>query len=119
MANYWRLYERAKKFYFNLGKMACPAFGGREILFDHRGWRHIVRKRRIRRSISDQVRRLQLIFIVKDVLNAACITEIRNEQSGNDKIQFISTTSMVDARLVKTVVMQKGADLFYISMMEK
>ena len=71
MADYWKLYEKVKVFYSCLGSISCPALNGEQVIFDHRGLRHMVRKNNDRRSKADQIRRLKLLLRIKEILPRA------------------------------------------------
>ena len=57
---YQELLTETKKYYFSIGKILCPAIDNQYIYFDQHGFRHLLRKGRITRSIPDQIRRMRL-----------------------------------------------------------
>ena len=99
MANYWKLYKKAKAFYFSLGKIKCPALNDEEIIFDWRGFRHFFHKGRHKRSVADQIRRFKLLFGIRKVISGAKIIYHKDEEEmslqpmfykdGNDEIKII------------------------------
>jgi hypothetical protein len=116
MANYWKLYKKAKAFYFNIGKIKCPALDNAEIIFDWRGFRHFLHKGRHKRSMPDQIRRFGLLFIIKKVIESAEVTN-RREEGGTIFHELVSRN---DAKSVRFVVLEhKSSKKYFISIMNQ
>jgi len=117
MANYWKLFKRAKAFYFSLGKVKCPALGGEEIIFDQRGFRHFMLKNKGKRPIPDQIRRFELLFKIFHLIGNTKITDHRDESDGRRKTIFISLLCKDSNTTVKVVVLDDGSRKYFVSIM--
>lgn len=113
MANYWKLYKRAKTFYFSIEKVKCPALNGEEIIFDWRGFRHFLHKGRGKRSIPDQIRRFKLLFEIGNL--------IKNSELSNDQYTetpFLPLFCKDKNEIIKIVTMRDNSGKrFFISIM--
>lgn len=114
MANYWKLFKKAKKFYFELKKVHCPALNA-DIIFDQRGFRHLLLKRRGQRPIADQIRRFRLLFKIPEFLEKATMIEKRKDGA---QTAFTSLACAIKGEDVKMIVMQtKIGKIYFISIM--
>ena len=118
MAKYWKLYKKAKAFYFGLGKIKCPALRDEEIIFDWRGFRHFLHKKRRKRSVPDQIRRFKILFKIPDLINSAKIFDRRDMSDGNRKTVFLSLLCKDEDTTVKIVTLDDGKDKYFISIMD-
>ena len=71
--SYRKLRAEAKKFYFSIGAVPCPAFGNELVYFDNRGWRHLIIKGRGYRDIHDQIRRFRMLTFVSSIVREATV----------------------------------------------
>ena len=106
MANYWKLYKKAKAFYFGIGKIKCPALGGEEITFDQRGFRHFLHKGsgKGKRPIVDQIRRFKLLTQIHFLIENSRLSngeekEMRFLKSG-DEILTIDQSKLVSTEVI-------------------
>lgn len=58
---------KAKEFYKKIGRVMCPALG-EYISFNNVGFNHIMRKDGVMRSMTEQVRRFELLPYVEDII---------------------------------------------------
>lgn len=118
MADYWKLYKKAKAFYFRIGKIKCLALGNAEIVFDWRGFRHFLHKGRHKRPIADQIRRFKILFKINDLIRNAKILDRRDESDKNIKKVFLSLLCGNEDLIVKIVILDDGRDKYFISVMD-
>jgi hypothetical protein len=117
MANYWKLYKKAKTFYFGIGKIKCPALGGEEVIFDWRGFRHFLHKGRHKRLVRDQIRRFKLLFEIKKVISGANIVDCRD---GEGKTALQPLLYKDDAKEIRIIVLRdKSGKKYFISIMNQ
>src|ERR1017187_8559179 len=108
MANYWKLYRKAKIFYFNLGKIKCPALNDKEIIFDWRGFRHFLHKSKGKRQIADQIRRYKLLFKMPSLIKSAIVLNYRDKSIGKRKTLFISMVCKDENIIAKIIILDDG-----------
>ena len=118
MANYWKLYKKAKAFYFSLGKIKCPALNDEEIIFDWRGFRHFLHKERRKRSVPDQIRRFKILFKMPDLIKSAKILDRRDKSDENRKTVFLSLLCKDEDTIVKIVTLDDSHNKYFISIMD-
>ena len=117
MANYWKLYKKAKAFYFGIGKIKCPALGGEEIMFDQRGFRHFLHKGsgKGKRSIVDQIRRFKLLTQIHFLIENSRLSN-GGEKGGNT---LLSLSHGEGKEEVKIVVLNDSKNKkYFISIMD-
>jgi hypothetical protein len=119
MANYWKLFKKARAFYFSLGKIKCPAFNGEEIIFDQRGFKHFLFKSKGKRSIADQIRRFKLLFKIYDLIGNARLIGSREIFDPSKKLLW-SLLYTKDDEYIKMVVLENELNKkYFISIMDK
>ena len=116
MANYWKLYKKAKAFYFGLGKIKCPALDNQEIIFDWRGFRHFLHKKGGRRSIADQIRRFKLIVDIRSYVEHAVVRRCEPSRNG---VKLWSLVYIAQSESVVLVVIEASNKYHFISIMDK
>ena len=89
MANYWKLYKKIKAFYFSIGKIKCPALDDAEIIFDRRGFRHLLYKKKVKRMHSDQIRRFKLFENIHFLVRNSKLLD-RKEEKGESTLLSLS-----------------------------
>jgi hypothetical protein len=117
MANYWKLFKKAKVFYFGLGKIKCPALGGEEITFDQRGFRHFLLKGRGKgkRPITDQIRRFKLLTRIYFLIENSSL--LNGGENDGDKLLSLSYGK--DKKEIKLVVLNDSKNKkYFISIMD-
>jgi hypothetical protein len=118
MANYWKLFKRAKAFYFGLGKIKCPAFNGEEIIFDQRGFNHFLLKSKGKRPIPDQIRRFKLLFGVQDFIQHAELAKSTEEHDMVKKTAFQVLLYSRNDKHINIVVLKNAlGKRYFISIM--
>jgi hypothetical protein len=115
MANYWKLFKQAKVFYFSLNKIRCPALGGKEIIFDQRGFRHFLLKKKGKRPIPDQIRRFKLLSKIKTSLEKVVVFG-KEEKEG---AYFWSLVHATETGSVTIVVLENSGNYYFISIMDR
>jgi hypothetical protein len=116
MANYWKLYKKAKAFYFGLGKIKCPALNNEEIIFDWRGFRHFLHKGRHKRSVADQIRRFKLLFGIKKVIDEAKIISSRDEEGETALRPLFYKDDTMEIKII--ILEDKLGKKYFISVMD-
>jgi hypothetical protein len=58
---YAEFIEKARVEYKKIGSITCPAFYGEQVYFNACGFNHLIRKGRVPRKTSEQIRRIHLI----------------------------------------------------------
>jgi hypothetical protein len=120
MANYWKLFKRAKAFYFGLGKIKCPALNGEEIIFDRRGFNHFLLKSKGKRSIPDQIRRFKLLFEIQDFIQHAELAKPTEERDIVKKTALQALLYSGNGRRINMVVLKNAlGKRYFISIMDK
>jgi len=110
MADYWKLYEEVKSFYFKIGKIYCAALGD-YIVFDRRGFRHMLNRSHNRRPIVDQIRRLKHLLRIKEILPRAHL-------GVSNRTGFYRLLVKDNGKEVKIIIMQlKDGRKCYVSIM--
>ncbi len=117
MANYWKLYKKAKAFYFGLGKIKCPALNDEEIIFDRRGFRHFFHKGRHKRSVADQIRRFKLLFRIKEVMDGAKIISSRDRKEKTALRPLFYRDGAKEVRII--LLEDKSGKKYFISVMDQ
>jgi len=119
MANYWKLFKRAKAFYFSLGKIKCPAWNGEEIIFDRRGFNHFLLKSKGKRPIPDQIRRFKLLFGVKDFIQHAKLVKSAEEHDMVKKTALQALLYSENGKRINIVVLKNAmGKRYFISIMD-
>jgi hypothetical protein len=117
MANYRKLYEKAKKFYYSLGSIPCPALNGEEIIFDWRGFRHFMRKGRHKRPVADQIRRFKLLFGIKRTISDAKIISRKDGEKENNLQPMLYKDGNTEIRVI--ILKGKSGKKYFISIMDQ
>jgi hypothetical protein len=116
MANYWKLFKQAKAFYFNLGRIKCPALSSEEIIFDWRGFRHFLHRSKGKRPIADQIRRFKLLTQIRTIIEKAAVF---NSEEGKDGAQFLSLVHKTETGSITIVVLKDSNKYYFISIMDR
>lgn len=116
MANYWKLYKKAKAFYFGLGKIKCPALNNEEIIFDWLGFRHFLRKKGKDRPVADRIRRFMLFGRIATILEKVVILECKDQNDGTRMWSLIDRTEIES---ITIVVLEKSDKYYFISIMNR
>jgi hypothetical protein len=120
MANYWKLFKRAKDFYFGLGKIKCPAFNDEEIIFDQRGFNHFLLKSKGKRPIPDQIRRFKLLFGMRDFIQHAELAKSTEEHDIVNKTTLQALLYSGNDKRINIVVPKNAlGNRYFISIMDK
>ena len=100
MANYWKLYQKAKAFYFSLGKIKCSSLNDEEIIFDRKGFRHFLHKKGKDRPIADRIRRFKLLGRIRIFLEKAVVFECKREKNDTRMWSLVHRTSIESTTVV-------------------
>jgi hypothetical protein len=120
MANYWKLFKRARAFYFGLGKIKCPALNDEEIIYDRRGFNHFLLKSKGKRPIPDQIRRFKLLFRIHDLLKHAELAGGKEEHGATKKTLLWSLLYTKNDERINIVLLETGPGRrYFISIMDK
>jgi hypothetical protein len=120
MANYWKLYKKAKAFYFGLGRIKCPSFNNDMVIFDQRGFKHFLLKSKGKRPIPDQIRRFKLLFRIHDLMRYALPTSSREGYSKTRKTILWSLLYTKNNERINIIVLETSpGKRYFISIMNK
>jgi len=114
--------QKVKREYINIGSIPCPAFGGKLIHFDERGFNHLVMKQGVRRTRSEQLRKFKLLayapYIVRE--SDKFSTAYKNNR-GKTCAYFWSLKSMRKDTIIIVIIRQIGdtGDKHFLSIMSK
>lgn len=103
VSGYDEVEKKAKAFYAQIGSVPCPKFGGEPVVFNRIGFRHIARKRGMRRPKSEQRRRFALLRYALDMilnLHASVIPKTEG------RVKFWMFREERGGRAVKMIVRQ-------------
>jgi hypothetical protein len=79
----------AKKDYYQIGHISCPAFGDEGIHFNKHGWNHLIRKGRKFREQDEQLKRIGLVpHAVRLILESGSTRHHRTTTKGNSQADF-------------------------------
>lgn len=105
----WKKYiEQAKRRYYAIGSVACPAFGGEEVYFNKHGFNHLIRKGKEFRSLGDQRRRIQLFPCVVKILESTPISYYKVNIVDDYPAHFGTFKKEISAVEVTVIVRQLG-----------
>ena len=106
-----------KKKYFDIGQIACPAFPNEMIRFDERGFNHLIMKNGKYRSKADQLRRLEQIHIIPNILYSHATFDMYKKVAEVSYWAFIQKTEM---KMIKVIVRKiLNGKLHFYSVMTK
>ncbi len=112
------LIRKAKENYKHIGNVVCPAFNNEKILFNQKGFRHLIMKGGKYRTHGQQIRRLSLIpKIISVISTSSKIHSYRNDFG----IEFWSLSKIIDNILIVVVIRQssKNQSKYFLSVMDK
>ena len=73
-------YKKARAFYASIGSVTCPMLMNEKIVFTGIGFRHLLRKGRIPRPLSEQKKRLDLLKFTPSIIgDSSAIVTKRNK----------------------------------------
>lgn len=108
----------AKKFYKNIGRISSPALNGDFVVFNNKGFKHLLRKAKVR-SKSEQMRRFKLLpYAVRIIRDPQVAVRFRKCLSNGQTVKYWVLTKMVFELRIKVVVRQvgDGSKYFYSAM---
>jgi len=101
--------KKAKEEYKKIGYVKCPAFDGEKVYFNKHGFNHFVRKSGVLRMIPEQIRRLNLLNTLTNIISTSTdYQEYEKLYNKNPPAQFWSFVRRGDNGFVKVVVRQIG-----------
>ncbi len=116
---YENLKQETKKIYSRIGTISCPILNDETVTCASEGFRHLLRKGRVPRSRSDQVRRLFLVKHIKDILQnpyvsvkherseaRTVVNQHGDKQSVYSVADFWTLSMNIDGNSIKLVVRQ-------------
>jgi hypothetical protein len=106
--NYQNIRNRASEDYKKLRKMRCPVLNNEYIYFNNAGFRHLIRKDKIR-SRAEQIERFQLLPYIKEIIiDPDSMIQYRKKILDELITHYWSLTSIQDEKLIKVIIRQIG-----------
>jgi hypothetical protein len=106
--SYYAALRRAEKFYKTLMSIQSSHFGGAWVVFNNIGFKHLIRKARVR-SRKEQMKRFELLKYVPEILkNPDANVSYRIATSGYHKVHYWSFREEKDGKDITVVVRQVG-----------
>ena len=105
--------RKTREKYTETGPMPCPAFGNELIYFKKSYFKHLLRKRGILRSESEQKRKLILFKYALEIIKSTkVIDEYRKGKKINDPEagQFWALSKIYGNRKVSVIIRQIGSN---------
>jgi len=108
---YLEILEKARKYYFSIGTVPCPAFSGELVYFNKYGFNHIIRKGRTLRPLDEQIIRIRLIpLAVETVRKESRTWNYRTNVEKGTRAFFWVLKHSDDRQRAKVVIRRKGKD---------
>lgn len=104
---YAKLYDDAKRIYFNIGEVTSTSLNGDKVVFNRFGWRHIFQKRSDRRSIQDTIRRFTLLKYAPKIVREGSLKVFRENIQNEVKGRFWTICSQKQGQeKIKVIIRQ-------------
>ncbi|MES2314339.1 MAG: hypothetical protein V4524_00155 [Patescibacteria group bacterium] len=113
--------ENARKEYFKIGSVVCPAFNGEKVYFTERGLNHLLFKNGKQRTVPDQYRRIKLLKIaIQIVRTVKTINSNEMRMTKNSYIKYYVLTENINKKVVKVIIIREKMHLlFFLSVMDR
>jgi len=113
--------KKSKKTYNKIGYVICPALNNKKVYFNRHGFRHLIRKGKHLREISEQIERLNLIKYAPNIISTSIkIKEFNKNVTDETFADFWSFIKIINDKEIKVVIRQiKGKDKHFFSIMSK
>jgi len=110
----------AKKLYFNIGAISCPALNNKIVYFDRSGFRHLLRKGKKHRDVKDQLRRFHLLSYATSIIKKGeQIMDKKIDTSRVPEAYFYRIGLAIEGKMIKVIVRQIGpGKLHFFSIMD-
>ncbi|MDD5738498.1 MAG: hypothetical protein PHY72_01020 [Candidatus Pacebacteria bacterium] len=118
--NYQQIKETAEKFYKEIGRLFCPVFN-EPVVFNSDGFNHLIYKRGGERSKDDQITKLKLLTIAKEIVGVTTTYQEYDEGLVNIqkkkfkkrvnesvKVKYWGLVAIIKNCRVKVIVRQVG-----------
>lgn len=108
----------SKEAYKRIGTVKCPALNNEEIIFNQKGFRHLIMKSGKYRTKKEQIRRLNLL---NDVIEVITKSQKINSYRFSFGIEFWSISKIINNVPVVVVIRQDGKDKpkYFLSVINK
>jgi hypothetical protein len=106
--SYYAFRRRAEKFYKTLMSVQSSHFNGAWVIFNNVGFKHLIRKARVR-SQKEQIKRFKLLTYVPEIITdpSANISH-RIDTTSRHKVQYWSFYKEKDGKEITVIVRQVG-----------
>jgi hypothetical protein len=107
--SYHATLRRAEKFYKTLMSTQSSHFGGAWVVFNNIGFKHLIRKAKVR-TRKEQRKRFALLYEVPEVLQdpRAAVVSYRIDESKNLPVQYWAIQREKNGVKIKVIVRQVG-----------
>ena len=103
------VFSEYKKFYKKIGSVECHYFGDEAVVFNRKGFNHLLRKGKHTRSPIDQNKRLALLIHCENILkNRHSCVEHKIIKETQGLVQFWRFATVIDRLEIRLVVRQVG-----------
>jgi hypothetical protein len=114
------LIEKIKTVYFSIGHITCPAFNGKNIYFDHRGFDHLFTSNQNHRTQGQILRRVRLFpYAIKLVTLTNNIFGHSVEKRGSRVYHFYVLQNRINSVQIRVIIGQlDNTCLHFLSVMD-
>ena len=107
--SYYAALRRTEKFYKTLMSIQSSPFGGAWVVFNNIGFKHLIRKAKVRTQ-KEQMKRFALLYEVPEVLQDphAAFVSYRIDKSRNSRVQYWAIQREKNGVKIKVIVRQVG-----------
>lgn len=105
-------FSEYKKFYKSIGTVRCPYFGYEEVVFNKKGFDHLLSKRGVKRTFYDQLRRLKLLIYCKRILEGEHLSVNKTViYEGKEPAQFWAFEACINNIKMRLLVRKVGTGM--------
>ncbi len=106
--NYEKARIQALKEYKKIQEIRCPLLNNERIYFNNAGFKHLIRKERVR-SLSEQQERFRLLPYAKEIItDPSSVVQYRKKVLKGLMTQYWSLTNSRDNKIIKVIMRQVG-----------
>ena len=112
--------KKQKISYYKIKSIRCKIFDNESVIFNKHVLRHLIRKYGHNRTITEQVRRLNLLKYCYDILESDNVSiENRFSKTNKLKVEFWGITKKINGRYIRIVLRRIGkGKLIFLSIMD-
>lgn len=99
----------AERYYKSIGEVICAALGNQKVVFQNRGFKHLIYKDKKFRPVPEQLRRFDALYKVEEIiLTAKYVDEYRVEEKGPAQVFFWAFDRRINEESIRVVLRRIG-----------